>query len=155
MLEKKSYVVSRSENEIVYKSSLKHDSPLLRVSPIKIPCLNCKLNGLKEHHFLMVNHVPRKLTKYYRTFFPPLTEDAICGYGHDAQSLRVYFKRRGANEEAPSRHQKRRQADQSTWPEVRENAHQKSSGGRLPVDHIEVRKLTKLPYILPPPNIGK
>ena len=34
MLEKKSYVVSRSENEIVYKSSLKHDSPLLRVSPI-------------------------------------------------------------------------------------------------------------------------
>ena len=65
----------------------------------------------------MVNHVPRKLTKYYRTF-SPLThwkiEDAICGYGHNAQSLRVYFKRRGANEEAPSRNQKRRQADQST-----------------------------------------
>ena len=145
MLEKKSYVVSRSENEIVYKSSLKHDSPLLRVSPIKIPRLNCKLKGdpfPNGHHV----NVPRKLTKYYRTF-SPLThwkiEDAICGYGHDAQSLRVYFKRRGANEEAPSRHQKRCQADQSTWPEIRENAHQKSPGGRLPVDHIEVRKLTK------------
>ena len=50
MLEKKSYVVSRSENEIVYKSSLKHDSPLLRVSPSKILMSKLHMYGLDENH---------------------------------------------------------------------------------------------------------
>ena len=70
MLENKSYVVSRSENEIVYKSSLKHDSPLLRVSPIMA---KLQIEWTKGEPFPNGHHanVPRKLTKYYRTFSPP------------------------------------------------------------------------------------